>query len=124
MVVRGKGPVDLFERAARALFSILTDRRRVRPRIEKRVQVTARDQEQLMVSWLSELLFIYEVEAMLFRDFRIEDLSHTHISALALGETFDPRRHRIHKEMKAVTYHQIFVGPVNDLWEARVIFDL
>jgi SHS2 domain-containing protein len=40
------------------------------------------------------------------------------------GERFDPSKHRINTEIKAVTYHQVTVKKTPDMWVGRVIFDV
>jgi SHS2 domain-containing protein len=37
---------------------------------------------------------------------------------------YDPQRHPIDTEIKAVTYHQLRIEQREARWEARVIFDL
>jgi len=38
--------------------------------------------------------------------------------------SLDTEHHKVKREIKAVTYHQIFVDKVNDGWQARIIFDI
>jgi SHS2 domain-containing protein len=40
------------------------------------------------------------------------------------GESFDPRRHELYGEVKAVTYHELAVTRSGAGWQARVIFDV
>jgi len=46
------------------------------------------------------------------------------LKALLRGETYDPARHRIKQEIKAVTYHQAAVEKTAAGWRARVVFDV
>jgi SHS2 domain-containing protein len=54
----------------------------------------------------------------------IREVSPQRLKVLLRGEPFDPARHRILKEIKAVTYHQASVEKTGDVWVARVIFDV
>lgn len=79
--------------------------------------------EELLVAWLRELLFQFSARDFLFKDFSIEDISPTHIKAAARGERINRDRHELKKEIKAVTYHELKVEKVGDLWQGQVIFD-
>ena len=39
-------------------------------------------------------------------------------------EPYDPERHPLRTELKAVTYHQLEVARDGDEWTGRVIFDV
>ena len=124
LVIYGKDLVSLFEYSGKGFFSLITDLRTVKPRIEKRVELTGRSLERLMVDWLSELLYLHDVEHLLFREFRVESVGEEGLKAVAKGEPFQDGVHRIKTGVKAVTYHQIRVEKRNGGWRARVIFDL
>lgn len=127
--VRATGPEELFAEAAVALADTITEAERLVPRVERRLEVQGDDLPDLMVEWLSEVLYRYEVEGLLFSEvreveLRREDAAGWALTALALGEPHDPARHPLKTLVKAVTYHALEVGPEGDGWTARVIFDL
>src|SRR5512143_2192223 len=62
LVVNGRDLKTLFENAGHAFFHLLTDLRKVRPRVERKVEVGAESLERMMVDWLSELLYLHDVE--------------------------------------------------------------
>ena len=53
---------ELLAEAALALFETVGDVKTVRPRDEVSVSVEAADREELLVTWLTELLFLHESE--------------------------------------------------------------
>jgi len=119
----GRNLADLFEAAACAMFSMMADLSRY-PATEARfVQIEAMDREVLMVEWLSELLFLFETQRLLFTDFRIQDISETHLKAEVFGCPLEGIEWT-GAEVKAVTYHGLKVEPQNDGWEATVIVDV
>ena len=73
-VVRGATLPRLFENAARAMFDLICDLRTVRPRRAVRIVVRGESLEDLLVRWLSELLFRLETQGLLFTSFAVEDL--------------------------------------------------
>ena len=114
----------LFEEAARALFSLITSIEEVRPRVKREVESEGNGWEELLVGWLSELLYLHEVEGLLFSRFEIKELHGDRLKGEASGEEIDPRRHPIQTGVKAVTYHQLRVERKDGLWEAQIIFDI
>lgn len=114
----------LFVEAALVLLDALTDRETVLPRERLRVQMEAENTEQLLVSWLTELLFLYEVERKLFSQFEIRYIDERRIDADALGERFDAERHPIDREVKAVTYHRLALVRERGVLKTAIVFDL
>ncbi len=116
---------EAFENAAKGMFAILSDNSEIIPKKEEVVSVEGDDLEGLLVEFLSRLLFLYEVEGMLFSEFSIridEQRGQFLIEGTAKGEPYDPERHSYPLEIKAVTYHMLEV--VSDPPFVRVIFDL
>jgi SHS2 domain-containing protein len=122
--VFGRTYEEVFANAAYALFDFLTNLDNVGESLSCKIQVEAVDPEELLVRWLSELLFLSESRGYLFKDFSFSHLDQTSLQAEAHGETFDPSRHKLKAEVKAVTYHQVEVKEKDGRWEARVIFDI
>ncbi|MFQ5956668.1 MAG: archease [Candidatus Brocadiales bacterium] len=126
----GKDLEELFENAAYALFDVYTDLSRVEEKTERPVDIRVKteevetDMEQLLVKWLNELLYLNEVEDLLFKRFKVERIGTGELRALAYGEKFSSDRHIILTPLKAVTYHRIEVVKEPDRWHARVIVDL
>jgi SHS2 domain-containing protein len=124
IVVRAPDARSLYERAALALFDILTDLGQVRGTDPLEVEVSARDREELMVRWLAELLFLHETRRLMFGRFDVREIGEQELKAKAWCEPFDPARHVVLTELKAVTYHELLVSEDRDGWSARVIFDV
>ncbi|MBP1708957.1 MAG: hypothetical protein H6Q40_746 [Deltaproteobacteria bacterium] len=124
IAVNGRDLKTLFENAGHAFFHLLTDLRKVRPRVEKKVEVGAESLERMMVDWLSELLYLHDVEQLLFKTFKVESIGKDGLRARVAGEPFQKETHVIKTEIKAVTYHQIRVAREKGGWTARIIFDL
>jgi SHS2 domain-containing protein len=115
---------ELFENAGRALSATLTDRRYLRRRATREVRLTAGNREALLVDWLNHLLYLFDIDGFLGRDFQVELLTPESLAAAVTGERFDPGRHPSLSGVKAATYHQLSIGPVKDGWEATVVLDL
>lgn len=124
LIVYGEDLKTLFENAGEAFFHLITDLRRVRRRIERRIEISGEALERLMVDWLSELLYLHDVETLLFKGFKVESVGEGGLKARVKGEPFQEGVHVIKTEVKAVTYHRIEVRKENRGWKAQIIFDL
>lgn len=114
----------LFAVAGRALFDAITELESIQSQIEREIVVTADDVEALFVTWLAELNFFCLTRLELYAEFRIAEISPTAVRATVCGEKIDPARHVIQTEIKAVTYHELYVRETPTGWEAQVIFDV
>ncbi len=115
---------ELFEIASKALFDAITELDSVQKRLSRTVRVEADDVEALLVAWLAELNYHCATDFELFNAFEIRSFSSRHIEAVAYGEKIEAERHEIKTEIKAVTYHGLYVREVEHGWEAQIIFDV
>jgi SHS2 domain-containing protein len=122
--IRGETLEALFANAARALTATMVDRRRLRGTLTRDITVEAPDREALLVAWLNHLLYLYDVEGFLGRDFTITHLTPERLQARAVGDIYDPQRHIARTAVKAATYHHLDITRVPGGWQATVILDL
>jgi SHS2 domain-containing protein len=122
--VEGTSEVDLFTSAAEGLYRAIV-RGRLKDRgLQHRVARSGADVEELLVGFLSELLYLYATQAFLAARIEITRWSEQEIEAELGGEAFDPRRHEALREIKAVTYHGLEVVRQGDRWRATIIMDV
>jgi SHS2 domain-containing protein len=122
--IRGESLAELFAHAAQALVATITDRRRLRRRELREIEVTAPDRESLLVAWLNQLVYLYDVEGFLGRDFTVREINDESLKAQARGDLFDPERHLGKTAVKAATYHHLEIKPRDHGWQATVILDI
>ena len=122
--LQGPTPAAIFEQAALGLYSLMTDRRRLRARQLREAAVSAPDQEALLVAWLNHLLYLFDTEGFLGKQVAVLELTATTLTAHLKGEPFDPERHPQKTGIKAATYHHLSLHPIPGGWEATVILDL
>ncbi len=121
----GKTLAEVFENAAVGMFDIIFPTSKVGSIGEFQVKLESSDLEQLLVDFLSELLYIYETQNVLFSSFKVDlDDKKFRLSAQAYGEKIDPAKHEIVDEIKAVTYHMLEFGQANDVYFVKVLFDV
>jgi SHS2 domain-containing protein len=124
IVARGATLSEAFANAAKAMFSLMIDIDRVGEREVRRVEVDADDREGLLVAWLAELLYISEVDNLVFSRFEVDEISDTRIVARAFGEPLDLERHDPKLMIKAVTRHMLQVAPQDGGFQVRAILDI
>lgn len=115
---------DLLADAARGLFAVIAGDLTQIEAVEERVfALPGTDPTWLLHDWTSELLAVFEIERLLFREFTVM-VDDAGLRATARGERFDPSRHTLAHEIKAVTQHLLDVrhGPAG--WEAEFIVDI
>ena len=103
----GKTLPEAFEQAACGLTSVILDRDSIRLVESRPVRIEAGDRQQLLVRWLSEVLYLYDGLNFAPRDFKVQMLSSRLLEARVRGEPFDRRRHTVRLDVKAITYHQL-----------------
>lgn len=120
----GTSPAEAFEAAARGLMSVILDPSTIVPREHRKVKIQASDREQLLVRWLSEILYLYDGQRFAPASFRISSFSPLALTAEVSGEPIDLARHRTLLDVKAVTYHQLAVDDVPKGVRLRVFLDI
>ncbi len=118
----GETIAEAFEHAAEGMFDIITDESTIQPIGEYTIILEAPDLEQLLVDWLSQLLFLNGAHCFVFGRFEVT-LTGTSLSARVFGEKFDTKKHRMGVEVKAVTYHMLQVHLEDPLF-VQVLFDI
>ena len=114
----------LFINAAQGMESLLVPPEQVRAVTSREISVKGHDSISLLIAWLNELIFLFDTEYLLFRDFEIATLTDTALTGIARGEPFDHQRHELSSAIKAATWHEAAVTQDNAGYQARIIFDL
>jgi SHS2 domain-containing protein len=122
--VHGKSLREVFEYAALGLMSIIVDPTGIDPVEQRFLAITGTDLENLLVKWLSEILYLYDGQEFVLSDVTIERISPRRIEAFVTGDIVDPGRHQFRTDVKAVTYHQLKVEEREDGCMARVFLDI
>lgn len=99
-----------------------------RPTERLPISVSGADLEDLLVNWLSEILYFMDAESWEFTGFAVEHIESNaerekQLTGSATGSrALEERSRPVH--VKAVTYHQISVSQTANGWEAVVYFDI
>ena len=113
---------ELFSDAFEALMQVMygLDRKAG----EKReIRVEANDVESLLADFLSEVLFLSEVDGLVFSHVDVRIDGH-HLSAILEGEPFDRSRHSSGTEVKGISYSGLSILHNANGYMMDIIFDV
>ncbi|OUJ19120.1 Archease SHS2 domain containing protein involved in activation of tRNA ligase RtcB [Methanonatronarchaeum thermophilum] len=124
-IAYGRTIEEAFENVGLATFEAMlnTDRIDLEEKIE--IDLHAQQIEELVYEWLSELIFLFSANNIVFNKFDVNidrDEDGFKLSGSILGEKIDMEKHKIHTEVKAPTYHGLSVKQ-NDFFEIKVLLD-
>jgi SHS2 domain-containing protein len=119
--IYGDSLQELFENAAFAMFDMMGDLEGLKPEEKVDIKVEAPDTEDLLVSWLNEVLY---ASYMLFTEFQVEPIENNKLSAVARGQRIEEGPERIKSEIKAATYHDLKIEKTDKGFEVTVVFDV
>ena len=115
---------EVFRNAALGLFSLMAELDDIKEDVQREVKLSAEDEDVLLIEWLNELIYIFDVEHIIFKRFEIDKLKGSQISARCFGQEIKPGQHSLKREIKAATYHMLRIIKSNGGYEVKVIFDI
>ncbi len=123
IIAYGADMKQAFANAAKGLFSLITELDDVKEVLHRDAELSATDEESLLVEWLNELIYQFDTEGIVFKRFDIIELENTRLKARGYGERVDRSRHRLKTGVKAATYHMLKVKK-DDGCRVQVLFDI
>jgi SHS2 domain-containing protein len=124
IIAYGTDISQVFANAAAGMASLIVDLDEIGDHIHRDIELKSYDDENLLVEWLNELLYIFDVEHLLFKRIEVHELHDSNIKARCFGDKIDFQRHRIKREVKAATYHMLTLGKDRNIYSAQIIFDI
>jgi SHS2 domain-containing protein len=118
--VWGSDLAELFSNAAYGMASLLTDVEDVVPTVDASIELKSEDVEMLLVSWLSELLFLGERDNLVFSRIDTLQVTPNRVSATVRGGPIQER----HSHIKAVTFSDLQVTLSESGYETVIVFDV
>ncbi len=123
VIAYGADLSQAFANAARALFSLIIELDDVAEFLHRDIELTAPDEESLLVAWLNELIYLFDTENIVFKRFDVTKLNNRQLKARSYGEKVDSSKHRLKTGVKAATYHMLKVDNGN-VCRVKVLFDI
>ena len=122
----GKTLEEVFEAAGTATTEVMVDRKQVELKVKRSIELDEKDAERLLYSFLENLIFIKDVEGLLFGKMQltIHKNQTYHLSAELVGDRIDSSKQELRNDVKAVTYHMFELKQNKDGWITRVVLDI
>lgn len=128
LTVWAPDPARAFVQAARGMFAIILggEPEHVGAGLpaERELEITGRDWPQLLVNWLAELLFHFEVETFVPQQVTMRACAPPRCAARIKGIRLTGPESARGVGVKAVTYHQLAVDVRPERTDLRVVFDI
>lgn len=123
----GKTLEELFENASRGMYRLVInpEGKQAEVHLPIRVEVTEPlDRSDLLVKWLRELIYLTDVQKVVFIDFKVNRVTDTVVEGEAHGLFVEDNSQLDGAPVKAVTYHLLRVEQTPDGWEAEFYVDV
>ncbi|MBN1465159.1 archease [candidate division KSB1 bacterium] len=114
---------ELFRDAAFAMFHIIEPDTDYHDLVNYEIAADGHDLEELMVNWLSELNFTFQTQGYVPLNIRLTFAAQS-LTAVIQGYAVNRTVRNSQVEIKAVTYHRIYVRQEAGVWTTQVIFDI
>ncbi len=115
---------SLFVECGKAIFMAISDIDLIESKIPVEFNINAESPEDLLVGYLSELIYLKDTKKMLFSQFLVEISDNYCLYCKAIGEPFDRQKHQPKIDVKAATYHKLEIVKTDSGYSVRVILDL
>lgn len=120
--VAADGVEDFFNDAAKGMFAVMFDSEIEGWPAEHEITLESPGIESLLIDWLCELLYLFEVKHFIFKSAEFAELNDTTLKCKAAGTVYSGNI--IGTEIKAVTHHLLEIGESGGRYETTIIFDL
>ncbi len=127
----GRTIEEAFTNAALAMVSLMWDWKKIKPERKEKIIVEASSQEQLIVRFLSEIIYLLEVKSFLLG--RVEGIKCEEVNlnlkklyrleAELAGELMSSD-HEIYGQVKAVTYNDLKIEETDNGLVVQVVVDM
>jgi SHS2 domain-containing protein len=120
---------EAFSQCALSLMAVISPNLdKISPIVKKGLTIKAEDKEALLFDFLSEFLFIFDVEELIFKEINLEYISKINdlyeLKAIIKGEKFNKIKHEIGTEVKAITYSFISIDEREENVKINIVFDI
>lgn len=118
----GKDKSELFSNALCGISeSMKAEVKKPAEKTKREIKIKSADLPTLLVDFLSEALYLSQVQKEVFSDIIIKKFTDKELEGVITGQKIE----RFGEDIKAVTYHQLEVKQNKDgSWQATILFDI
>ncbi len=123
-VAYGDSLDEVFRNSAIAMFNILGETEKVKPKIKKKIKVHSSSLESLLYDFLEELLFVFETEKLFLHDVKEMKIDEKNFELSCVVEGDDLTNYELNSDIKAVTYSEMEIRKTDKGYEVTVVVDI
>ncbi len=125
----GSSLEEAFSQTAYSLMATITPNlKKITPIVEREITIEAEDKEALLFDFLSEFLYIFDVDEFVFNQIYVRSIEkfkdNYKLRATLKGEKFDLNKHEIGIEVKAITYSFLNIEEKHESIVIDIVFDI
>lgn len=123
----GQNLEEAFKSGSLAMTDVITNRKKIEKKIVKELEAKGEDKEELLVDWLGQLLYIFDVEKLIFADFDLkiqERGKRWFLKGKGYGEKFEPSKHPSGTNVKGISYSWMKIWKEKRRTYIRVVLDV
>ncbi|NHJ24356.1 MAG: archease [Candidatus Lokiarchaeota archaeon] len=125
----GRSLEEAFSQTAYSLMTTLSpDLKKISPIVKKKIKIIAEDIGALLFDFLSEFLYIFDVQGLIFSKIDVLSITKSNnkykLVAQLQGENFNSEKHDIGTEVKAITYSFMNIEQSEDRVTIDIVFDI
>ena len=117
----GKDKKELFSNMLLAMAESQKPEIKGKQKNKRQIKIKSLDLAVLLVDFLSEALYLSQVNKEIYFDINFKKFSNTEIEGELIGQKVE----RFGEDIKAVTYHSLDIHQKKDkTWEVTILFDI
>lgn len=126
----GRTLEEAFSQTALSLMTTISPNlTKIDPKIEKTIKISSEDIGALLFDFLSEFLYIFDVEGLIFSQITVVSIDKIKsdqflLQAYTKGEKFNSEKHEIGTEVKAITYSFMNIEQSDQKVIIEIVFDI
>ena len=123
----GKNLEELFENSALAIFEESANLKNIKEKEKKSIKINAKNIEDLLYDFLSEILFLKDTYSIIFKKSKIKIQKKGkkyHLNAELYGEKIDRERHELGNDIKAITLHMFKIEKTKKGYKGMIVVDV
>ena len=111
-----------FENSAIAMFKVMYPKR-IKSKVKKKIKVKGNDLENLLYNLLEELIILLDSKNFFLSKISVKiNNDKNELTALLYGD--NSKNYDANLEVKAVTYNEMFVKKIKNIWTCQVVLDV
>ena len=117
----------LFQGATQALLEIMADPRTIEVSWERRTSKTDAGLDDLLVEWLSEIVYWKDAAGVVFREAPLtltRGRDQWTLEGVLIGAPVDHAAQVLRNDVKGITRHLYKIWQEGSIWKARVVVDV